>query len=332
MPETNPQHSNLHGPLHGIGFAVLGFALFASHDAIIKALGSHYSVFQIIFFVTLFAFVPMSLMILADRAVNNFRPKHPGLILTRSALMIGSMSCAFYAFSTLPLTEVYGLLFATPLLITAFSVPLLGETVRMQRWAAVIIGLFGVLIILRPGITVLAPGHFAALGAAICSSLASIVVRKIGARERSAVLILYPMLLSMSAMGAILPAVYKPIALEHLGLLAVLGILSVVAQICTIKAYRAAAAALVAPVQYTQIIWASIFGYFFFAEKPDTHVALGAAIIIGSGIFIVWREARQNVSTRRPLLKNPNFRFDTGPSPRPKHRRDDQAKPVKSKK
>ena len=154
--------------LGGFGFAALGFGLFATHDAIIKALGETYPVFQIIFFAMLFAFVPMSMIILADRAVDNFRPRHPWLILMRSVLTIIAMSSAFYAFVNLPLAEVYALLFAAPLLITAFSVPLLGEVVRARRWAAVGIGLIGVLIVLRPGITALSPGHFAALDGRHC--------------------------------------------------------------------------------------------------------------------------------------------------------------------
>ena len=308
--------------LGGFGFAALGFGLFATHDAIIKALGETYPVFQIIFFAMLFAFVPMSMIILADRAVDNFRPRHPWLILMRSVLTIIAMSSAFYAFVNLPLAEVYALLFAAPLLITAFSVPLLGEVVRARRWAAVGIGLIGVLIVLRPGITALSPGHFAALTAAVAAALAAIVVRKIGSKERSAVLILYPMLVSLIAMATTLPAVYVPVDLKDLGLMAAIGLISVLAQLCIIAAYRSAPAAVVAPTQYSQILWASAYGAIFFMERPDIYVAIGSAVIILSGLFVVWRESRENVSVKSPVLRNPNPRFDTGPSPRPKPKAD----------
>ncbi len=305
-------------PLRGLGFAVIGFGLFATHDAIIKALGETYAVFQIIFFAMLFAFVPMALLILADRAQQNFRPHHPWLVLARSALTIIAMSCAFYAFVTLPLTEVYALLFAVPLLITALSVPLLGEVVRARRWAAVGIGLIGVIVVLRPGMTALTLGHLAGLTAAVAAALAAIVVRKIGSEERPAVLILYPMVLSLLAMALTLPAVYEPVALPDLGLMAAVGLLTVIAQLCTIAAYRLAPAAVVAPMQYTQILWATAYGALFFSEKPDIYVGIGSAIIIGSGLFVVWRESRENVSKRNPVLRTSNPRFDTGPSPRPK--------------
>ncbi|MEO9526659.1 DMT family transporter [Roseibium sp.] len=302
--------------LKGLIAALVAFAIFSSHDALIKTLGGSYPAFQIIFFSILFAFVPMSMLMLADKAVDNFRPRHPWLVLLRSCLTIISMSCGFYAFTALPLAEVYALLFAMPLLITAFSVPLLGETVRAQRWAAVVVGLIGVLIVLRPGLTAMSLGHLAALTAACANSLATILVRKLGGQERSVVLILYPMLLSMFAMSLTLPVVYVPVKLVDLGLMASIGFLSVIAQTFLISAYRAAPAAVVAPIQYSQIIWATLFGVLFFAETPDIYVAVGSTIIIASGIFVVWRESRENVSLQTPVLKTANPRFDTGPQPK----------------
>lgn len=308
-------------PLRGLGFAFAAFALFATHDSVIKVLGANFAVFQIIFFAMLFAFVPMAVMMLADRQVDNFRPHHPWLILIRATTSVVAMSSAFYAFTVLTLAEVYALLFATPLLITAMSAWLLGETVRGQRWAAVIVGLIGVLIVLRPGVTVITFGHVCALIAAFCSALGSVIMRKIGGEERTAVMILYPMLSSILAMGLILPFVYVPMQITDLGLAASVGVMSVFAQMMIIAAYRAAPAAVIAPTQYSQILWATAFGTLFFDELPDFWVGVGASVIIASGVFIVWRESRPSVSYRSPILRNPNPRYDAGPSPKPKHRR-----------
>ncbi|EFO30806.1 RhaT family transporter [Roseibium sp. TrichSKD4] len=302
-------------PIRGLGFALTGFAFFAMHDALIKHLGTTYSVFQIIFFAMLFAFIPMATIMLADKAEENFRPRHPWLVVARGALGIIGMSGAFYAFSTLPLTEVYGLLFSTPLLITAFSVPLLGEVVRVRRWLAVFIGLIGVLIVLRPGVSEFTLGHAAALTAACASALTSVVLRKIGGQERSAVLILYTMLAALLVTGILMPQTYKPIELPDLLLLAGVGFLSVCAQFCIIYAYRQAPAAVIAPIQYSQILWAALFGVLFFMEKPDIYVAIGSAIVIGSGVFVVWRESKQDVSAQSPVLRTGNPRYDAGPSP-----------------
>ncbi|MCK0141429.1 DMT family transporter [Aliiroseovarius sp. F20344] len=312
-------------PLRGLGFAFAAFGLFATHDAVIKVLGANFAVFQIIFFAMLFAFVPMAVMMLADRQVDNFRPHHPWLILIRATTSVIAMSSAFYAFTVLTLAEVYALLFATPLLITAMSAWLLGEPVRGQRWAAVIVGLIGVLIVLRPGVTVISFGHICALIAAFCSALGSVIMRKIGGEERTAVMILYPMLSSIVVMGLILPFVYVPMQITDLGLVASVGVMSVFAQIMIIAAYRAAPAAVVAPTQYSQILWATAFGTLFFDELPDMWVGVGASVIIASGVFIVWRESRPSVSVRSPILRNPNPRYDAGPSPKPKHRRPQQS-------
>ena len=301
--------------LRGLGYAFLGFAVFASHDALIKVLGGTYSVMQIIFFATLFSFVPMAVTILTDRTTGNFLPHHPWLVLLRSALMVTAMVCAFYAFSVLPLAEVYSLLFSFPLIVTVLSIPILGEVVRAQRWAAVGVGLIGVLIVLRPGSTDITLGHLAALTAAFCSAFGSVLVRKIGNEERSAVLILYPMLLAILVMSLMQPAVYQPPSLLHLAMMALVGLFSVIAQHLIILAYRAAPAGVVAPSQYSQIIWATLFGMIFFGERPDGWVAVGASIIIASGVFVVWRESRSNTtSVNTPVLRVRSPRADTGAS------------------
>lgn len=299
------------------GFSLLAFALFTIHDTLIKAIGPDYSVFQIIFFSSLFAFIPLTVMMMADRNLDNYRPRHPWLIATRTVLSLIAMSAAFYAFTVLPLSEVYALLFITPLLITAFSVPFLGEKVGLLRWMAVVIGLCGVLVVLRPGQEPLEAGHLAALVAAICSSLSNIIIRKIGSKERSAVLILIPMISGIVVMAMILPSVYVPPELPTLGAMALVGLLAVAAQISVIASYRAApSVAMIAPVQYTQILWATLFGALFFQEYPDIWVAVGAAIIIGSGVFVVWRETVR--TGRGPVLHAANPRPDAGPSPKPK--------------
>lgn len=302
----------------GAGFALGAYGLFATHDTVVKYLGGSYSVFQIMFFAVLFGLVPVTIMIAADPKADNLRPHHPWLVAARTITNLVSSISAFYAFTALPLTEVYALIFATPILITALSVPLLGETVRARRWAAVIVGLIGVLVVLRPGYTALGPGHIAALVCASGGALSAIIVRKIGSEERTAVLVLYPMLAKLLGAALFLPFIYVPMPIIDLGLVAAMGLLAMVGQICMIYAYRAAPSAIVAPFQYSQILWALPFGIFLFAEKPDPMVWLGALIIIASGMFIVWRESRGDTSLVSPVIRNPNTRPDVIPSPRPR--------------
>ena len=298
--------------------ALLAFGLFASHDALVKILGSQYSIFQIIFFSGLFAFVPVTLMMTADKAADNFRPHRPWLLAARMTTGVISMACAFYAFTRLSLAETYALLFATPLLITVLAVPLLGEVVRLRRWIAVLVGLAGVLVVLRPGAADLNLGHLAALTAACGSALSAIIIRKVGGAERPAVLILFPMFANIGVMALMLPQVYQPVELADLALMASVGLLAMLAQLSIIAAYRSAPAVVVAPVQYSQILWATLFGYLIFNDVPDKWVFIGAGIIILSGLFVVLRESTEDVSEKRPVLRTSNLRPDTGPSPRPK--------------
>lgn len=304
--------------LSGIVFAICAFALFSTHDALIKLLGSSYAPFQVIFFSVLFGFPPVAMSMGAERALDNFRPHHPWWLAARTLGILVSMSCGFYAFTVLPLAQVYAILFAMPLLITAMSVPFLGETVGARRWIAIVLGLAGVLVVVRPGIEPLNLGHLAALTAAVVNSFGAIIVRKISSDERTAVLILYPMAATLIVMAALLPTVYTPMPLGDLWLAALIGVLAFGGQMLNIQAYKRASAAVVAPMQYSQIIWATIFGSLFFDEFPDEWTFVGAAIIITSGIFIIWRETRSAVSNRQPVLRTSNLRHDTGPSQDPK--------------
>ncbi len=275
------------------GFALLTYVLFSSHDAIVKVLVADISVFQIIFYESLFGLIPLVIMMLIDKDTANFRPRHPWYMAMRTGLNLVAISAAFYAFGQLPLAEAYALIFATPLLITALSVPLLAEKVGVFRWIAVVVGLVGVLVVLRPGVQALSLGHLAALTSAISSALSIIILRKVGNVERSVVMIIIPTLAGIVVMALILPWVYVPVSLPMLGTLAIGGALIVSAQLTMIVAYRAApSAAAIAPVQYTQILWATLLGALFFNEFPDGWLAVGAAIIIGSGLFVAWREGK----------------------------------------
>ncbi|MEM9581408.1 MAG: DMT family transporter [Pseudomonadota bacterium] len=301
------------GNTQGALFALLAFATYSTHDVIVKFLGAAYSPFQIVFFSVLFGFPLVMLMLIQDATSGNLRPRHPWWTLLRTTATTITGVCVFYAFSVLPLAQVYAILFAAPLLITILSIPILGETVRLRRWVAVIVGLCGVLVVLRPGQTDLTLGHAAALMAAVGGALASIIVRKIGRDERDVVLLLFPMLANFLVMGAALPFVYQPMPLIHLGGIAVMSLLAFIASSFVIRAYKAGEAVIVAPMQYSQIIWATVFGILLFGEAIDTPTALGALVIIGSGVYIVLREGKADNSENTPVLRT-RSRVETGTS------------------
>lgn len=289
--------------LRGAFFALLAFAVFASHDVAVKYLGGTYSPFQIVFFSVLFGFPIITFLLMRDAGASNLRPRHPWWTGARTVAAVITAVSAFYAFSTLPLAQVYAILFATPLIITVLSIPILGETVGWRRGLAVLVGLAGVIVVLGPGRTDLGPGHLAALTAALASSFASVVVRKIGREERSVVLILYPMMANFVLMGAALPFVYEPMPLVDLGASAVQAALALIGTGCLIIAYRHGQAVVVAPMQYSQIIWATLFGVVLFDEALEIATVAGTGIIIASGIYIVLREGRGGRSRTTPVLR-----------------------------
>lgn len=290
--------------VRGALLALLAFAIYATHDVVVKFLGAEYHAIQIIFFAGLLSFPLVTIMLMNDRTDGHLRPVHPGWTALRALATVITGVSAFYAFSVLPLAQTYAILFAAPLLITLLAIPVLGEKVGIRRGLAVVAGLIGVLIVLRPGAGAFGLGHIAALTAAVAASFASVIVRKIGAKERSVALLLYPMVANFVVLGAALPYVYRPMPIAHLGMLGIVAAFGFVASLLIIAAYRRAEAVIVAPMQYSQMIWATIYGALIFNETPDGWTLAGAAVIIASGLYIVGREARANVSENQPVLES----------------------------
>ena len=295
----------------GALLALLAFGIFATHDVFVKTLGAIYSPIQIVFFSVLFSFPLATVMLMRDAKPGTLLPRHPWWMALRTIASVATAVSAFYAFTVLPLAQTYAILFASPLLITILAIPVLGETVRLRRWLAVIVGLTGVMVVLQPGATELTLGHAAALTAAVGGSIASIIVRRIGADERPVVMLLYPMVANFVVMGAALAFVYIPMPIEHLGLVALVAAFAWTAGRCIIVAYQSGEAAIIAPMQYSQIIWATLYGALFFDETIGRPTLIGAGIIIASGLYIVLRESRTDVSSSTPVLRT-RSRHETG--------------------
>ncbi|PIB23518.1 hypothetical protein BFP76_08235 [Amylibacter kogurei] len=290
--------------------ALCAFAIFATHDVVVKVLGAHYAPFQVSFFNVLFGFPLVTLMLMRDANPGTLLPVHPWWTALRTIAAVMGGVGAFFAFALLPLAQAYAILFSMPLIITVLSIPVLGEAVGIRRWMAVLVGLCGVLIVLRPGDVSLELGHLAALVAAVGGATASIIVRKIGQEERVVVLLLYPMIATFVLMAILMPFYYKPMPIEHLGLQFLVALLGTIATMFMIAAYRTGEAVIVAPMQYSQIIWATIFGYVLFNEVLDMPTIIGAAVIIASGLYIVLRESRSG-SKNTPVLRT-RSRFEMG--------------------
>ncbi len=283
-----PEPSNLRGALLGLA----AMALFACSDIVIKFLGGSYSPFQIIFFAGLMTFPLLAVQIIADPTPANLRPRRPKLMLLRCVVVLFNSILGTFAFATLPLAQCYAIVFTMPIFITLLSVPVLGERIDLLRGVAVLAGLAGVVIALDPGTGVLQWGHAAALGSAILGAGNFVIIRKTGTDERAIVLILFPLILQLAVAAMVLPLVYQPMPLRDLALTGLMATVSLIGYFLIIAAYRRAPGIVVAPMQYSQIIWAAIMGALLFDEHMSARTVLGTVIIIAAGIIIVARQDR----------------------------------------
>lgn len=280
--------------LQGVAIGFLSYALFAGGDAAVKALGGRLPVFEIAFFSTLFALFAMPFAKPAgERWRHTFRMHRPGLVLLRAASGTAAGIFGVVAFTTLPLAEAYALIFLVPLFVTMLSVLFLGERIGWRRIAAILVGLAGVLLVVRPGFRALLPGHFAAVGVALCAATTIVVLRVLGPTEKRVTLLGVVMAVSLAVNFALMLGTYVAPTGGDLLLLAVAGILAGLGHITLMAATRAAPANRVAPAQYSQILWAVVLGAVFFGEFPDA-LALSGIVLVGlSGLFTFLREEKK---------------------------------------
>ena len=273
------------------GFA--GYAIFSAHDVVVKQLSQSYSIFQILFFSIVFGFPVAILLHAREVSERNLFPVHPYWLALRSVVAALAALCVFYAFQNIPFAQAYALLFTTPLFITLLSVPFLGETVGLRRFVAVIIGLLGVVVVLNPVGLALGLGHLSALIGAMFAATGAIILRKIGPDERPVVLLLAQMFGGLIIFGALMPYGFSPPHINDLFASMFMAVLAAIAGFFIIKAYRSAPAVVVAPSQYSQILWGVLSGYLFFEEKLQWNTVIGSVFIVSSGIYILMRENKK---------------------------------------
>ena len=287
----------------GMLFALLGYAAFSVHDMFIKLLGVTYSSMQIMFFSVLFAFPLFSVLLVGTSSTGSLRPHHWWWMTTRTVSIVMGSLCIFYAFSVLPLTQTYAILFTMPLFITLLAMPILGERVGIHRAAAIVVGLIGVLVVIQPGSSALTWGHAAAFAGVAGSSLGTVIVRRVGRDESNLVLLLMPLLGSFLILGLFLPLVYEPMPLNDLAAMAILSLFGFIGLNCLLVAFKSTAATAIAPMQYSQIIWATLFGVMIFNETVNLPTVVGASLIIISGTIIVIRESMADKSGSKPAQR-----------------------------
>lgn len=270
----------------GILFAFLAYLAYACSDAAAKALGATLPVFEIGFFVSL---VALALALVSRRAEESWasllRPKRPGLLALRAASGTAGGICAVTAFTQLPLAEAYALIFLLPLFAAILSVMLLRESVGPSRWLALLGGLLGVLLVVRPGFNALSIGHLAGLGCAFFGAMNVILLRTLGTCEKRLTLVGSVLLTATLVNGVLMIPSFVVPGLDVLPILLFGGVAAGIGHLAIVVAVRLAPASRVAPTQYSQIVWASLIGALFFAEVPDPVAVAGMALVGFFGVL-----------------------------------------------
>jgi drug/metabolite transporter (DMT)-like permease len=285
--------------LKAIVLKLMSAFLFASMSALVRFLGETYPVGQIVFFRSAFAILPVVIIYAWRRelaaAVRTGRPLgHLG----RGTVSIGGMFFNFSALARLPIVEATAISFAAPLITVAMSAIFLKERVRVYRWSAVIVGFVGILVMLTPqfdlaqhaAMTASTVGIIFAISAAFCSAGSVIQTRRLTQTETTSSIVLYFSLICALAGLATWPLGWLVPSWPALAALVTVGLFGGLAHILLTESYRLAPASLVAPFDYTSMLWAFVLGYVFFSEVPTVYVFIGAGVIAAAGLFVIWRE------------------------------------------
>jgi drug/metabolite transporter (DMT)-like permease len=221
------------------------------------------------------------------------RTARPGLQLWRSCMLLGSTVFNFMAFRYLQLDEAMAILFSTPFLIAIFAGPMLGEWVGWRRWTAILVGFAGVLLVVRPGVGGIQWAGLLSFGSAVCYAFYNITTRMLSRSDSSETTLFYANLFGCLVMAPVLPFVWTtpPTWLDVVLMLA-MGVFGAGGHFLLILAHRRAPASVLSPFIYTQIVWASVFGYLVFGNVPGRWTLVGATIVIASGLYLLNRERK----------------------------------------
>ena len=271
----------------GIIFAILAYFSFSLLDTIQKTVVIYHSIFQILFlkyFFTLFLSMTESYR---KNNQNFYKTNNPKLQITRSVLSIIESGCFVLSFRYLSLADAHSIASLTPVIVVALSAIILKEKVNLKTWIAIFIGFIGVLIIMRPGLSIFDPKSLIPLAAAFFLSLYQIVTRKVSEYDSSETSLFYTSVVGIILMSFMMPFFWQPMQSYSYLLFLGIGIFFSLGIYFQIIALSFAKASVVQPFHYTLILWAIILGYIFYNDLPDLPTVIGAIIITLSGIYVL---------------------------------------------
>lgn len=295
------------GSLTGIAYKVASVLVFLVMSSLLKA-SQGIPAGELAFFRSAFAIIPVTAFLAWRGELRaGVKTAFPFGHVWRGLAGTCGMMLGFFALTKLPLPEAVTINYATPLLIVAISALFMGEVVRAYRWSAVVIGLAGVVVVAWPRLTLLSGGAsndltigaISALAGCCCSAVAIVQVRRLVQTERSATIVFYfsisSTLISLLTLpfGWVVPGAVTAACLVGAGLAGGIG------QILLTESYRHADMSVVAPFEYSSLIFSVLIGYVFFGDVPTVFMLVGGVIVVGSGLFVIYREHRLGLDAAR---------------------------------
>lgn len=296
--------------LLGIGLYAGAVLVLSMMDGLIKWVSASHPTAQIVFFRSTIGLFPVAFMLMRAGSFRPLRTRRLGLHLGRGLIAAFATFSLFYAFSALPLGDVYAISFAAPLFVTAMSVPLLGEPVGWRRWAAVVVGFCGVLLMVLPedGAAggMMSLGVVAALFGTVGYALSLVLMRRLGSSETNVAMVFYGGIVTAAMgiagifLGDLAPWLgwSAPSALDLL-LLIVIGLIGGGGALMMAQAFRVATPSVLVPFEYSGMVWGVLIGWTVWHDVPTAWIWAGTALVVASGLYILHRETV--VSRRRPL-------------------------------
>ena len=278
----------------GILLMIITTIVFASRDGLSKYLATEYNVYMVV--MIRYWFFAAFVISMSSRRTGGIKriakTKSPILQIFRSVILVAEMCITILAFTLLGLAETHAIFASYPLIIAMLSGPILGEYVGWRRWLAISVGFIGILIILNPGNGIFSPYALVPLAGAILFALYGLLTRYVGQYDNSITSFFWTGVVGSIAMTVVGLNFWDPVSKSDWSIMLLLSASGVVGHYLLIKCYEVAEASAVQPFAYLQLIWASMIGIIIFGEQITTNVLIGACIIVGAGLFTLWRERK----------------------------------------
>ena len=304
--------------LRGALCAAVAMLCFSLNDVGIKFLSDSYALHQVVFLRSIVGLITFSIIVLPlNGGIRVLRTRRLGVHLTRGFCVVFANMCFFLGLAAMPIADAVAVFFVSPLVITIFSVIFLGERVGPRRWLAIAVGFAGVLVVVKPGTSAFQIASLLPLAAAFLYATLHILTRKVGGTESAATMVIYMQLTFFFASGlfglilgdgrfgdtdhpslAFFLRAWAPVAPQDWWIIVMLGVSGMLGAFFISQAYRLSEAAFVAPVEYIAMPLAIMWGITVFGTFPGLSAWLGIALILGSGLYLVWRESAKGRRTR----------------------------------